>query len=70
MSTIDEFGPGSSFHRVMYDNAQLCADSDVKRVILCSGKVYYDLYEERASAAWTMFSSCAWNSFIRSRPAP
>lgn len=48
VSTIDEFGPGSSFHRVMYDNAQLCADSDVKRVILCSGKVYYDLYEERA----------------------
>jgi 2-oxoglutarate dehydrogenase E1 component len=41
-------GPGSSFHRILYDNEKLCADSKVKRVVLCSGKVYYDLLAERA----------------------
>jgi 2-oxoglutarate dehydrogenase E1 component len=46
-SSLDEMGPGTTFHRVMYDNATLCDDADVKRVVLCSGKVYYDLYEER-----------------------
>ncbi|CAM9862695.1 unnamed protein product [Discosporangium mesarthrocarpum] len=48
VSKLDEFGPGTSFHRVLYDNEQLCDDKDVKRVVLCSGKVYYDLYEQRA----------------------
>jgi 2-oxoglutarate dehydrogenase E1 component len=47
-STMAEMGPGTTFHRVMYDNEVLCDDKDVKRVVLCSGKVYYDLYEERA----------------------
>ena len=47
-STLAEMGPGSSFHRVMYDNEKLCEDSEVRRVVLCSGKVYYDLFEERA----------------------
>ncbi len=48
VSALDEFGPGTTFHRVLYDNEKLCEDSEVKRVVLCSGKVYYDLYEERA----------------------
>jgi 2-oxoglutarate dehydrogenase E1 component len=47
VSSLDEMGPGTTFHRVMYDNKQICEDKDVKRVVLCSGKVYYDLYEER-----------------------
>ena len=47
-SRLDEMGPGTTFHRVMYDNEPLCDDAEVKRVVLCSGKVYYDLYEERA----------------------
>jgi 2-oxoglutarate dehydrogenase E1 component len=47
-STLAALGPGSTFHRIMYDNEVLCPDKDVKRVVLCSGKVYYDLYEERA----------------------
>src|SRR3546814_17267352 len=42
-------GPGTTFHRVLYDNEALCDDNDVRRVVLCSGKVYYDLYEERAT---------------------
>ena len=48
VSSFAEMGPGTTFHRVMYDNEVLCDDKDVKRVVLCSGKVYYDLYEERA----------------------
>ncbi|MEQ9183945.1 MAG: 2-oxoglutarate dehydrogenase E1 component [Thalassobaculaceae bacterium] len=48
VSTLDEMGKDTSFHRVLYDNEQLCDDKDVKRVVICSGKVYYDLYEERA----------------------
>jgi 2-oxoglutarate dehydrogenase E1 component len=26
---------------------QAAADDKIRRVVLCSGKVYYDLYEER-----------------------
>jgi 2-oxoglutarate dehydrogenase E1 component len=46
-STLADMGPGSTFHRVLWDLKQVCPDDKVKRVILCSGKVYYDLYEER-----------------------
>ncbi|MEX2201275.1 MAG: 2-oxoglutarate dehydrogenase E1 component [Dongiaceae bacterium] len=48
VSRLQDMGPGTSFHRVMYDDVKLCADAEVRRVVLCSGKVYYDLYEERA----------------------
>ncbi len=55
VSRLDELGPETSFHRVLWDDAQylkdqpikLVADDKMRRVILCSGKVYYDLYEER-----------------------
>ena len=56
VSTFEEMGPKSEFHRVLWDDAQyrpeisqikLAADSKIKRVILCSGKVYYDLFEAR-----------------------
>jgi 2-oxoglutarate dehydrogenase E1 component len=49
-----EFITGSSFHRILWDDAQkgtsatrLVADDKIKRVVMCSGKVYYDLLEER-----------------------
>jgi 2-oxoglutarate dehydrogenase E1 component len=48
ISNLADMGPGTTFHRYLYDNEVLCDDKDVKRVVLCSGKVYYDLYEERA----------------------
>ncbi|UCH75965.1 MAG: 2-oxoglutarate dehydrogenase E1 component [Rhodospirillales bacterium] len=48
VSRLDEFTTGTTFHRVMYDNEALCEDAAVQRVVLCSGKVYYDLFEERA----------------------
>jgi 2-oxoglutarate dehydrogenase E1 component len=55
VSRLDEMAAGTSFHRVLWDDAQLLPDekiklqpdSKIRRVILCSGKVYYDLYEER-----------------------
>ncbi|WP_226689320.1 2-oxoglutarate dehydrogenase E1 component [Ruegeria arenilitoris] len=54
VSTADEFTTGSSFHRVLWDDAQhgnsdtkLVKDDKIKRVVMCSGKVYYDLLEER-----------------------
>jgi 2-oxoglutarate dehydrogenase E1 component len=53
VSSIEDFGPESSFHRLLWDSAetdadvQLVPDDEIKRLVLCSGKVYYDLYEER-----------------------
>ena len=47
VSDIKEFGPGSSFHRVIHDEGKLAANSKVKRVVLCAGKVYYDLAATR-----------------------
>ena len=52
-SRIEHFTDGATFHRVMYDDEVLCPDKDVKRVVLCSGKVYYDLYEERGKRGIT-----------------
>jgi 2-oxoglutarate dehydrogenase E1 component len=55
VSRLDEMGPNTSFHRLLWDDAQnmpaekikLVPDTEIRRVVLCSGKVYYDLYEER-----------------------
>ncbi len=53
VSRLADMASNTSFHRVMYDNEVLSDDKDVKRVVLCSGKVYYDLYEERAKRGQT-----------------
>ncbi|GLK73796.1 2-oxoglutarate dehydrogenase E1 component [Ancylobacter dichloromethanicus] len=60
VSTLAEFGPQTTFHRVLWDDAdgnfaaarpaeavKLKPDNEIRRVVLSSGKVYYDLYEER-----------------------
>src|SRR4030081_2803739 len=55
VSRLDEMGPDTTFHRLLWDDAQmlpdekikLVADDKIRRVVMCSGKIYYDLYEER-----------------------
>ena len=54
-SNIEDFTKKNTFHRVLKDQAdyeeynllQLKKDKKIKKVILCSGKIYYDLIEAR-----------------------
>ena len=58
-STIEEIAIGTSFHRLLWDDAEnrkgekikLARDEKIRRVILCTGRVYFDLYEEREKRA-------------------
>jgi len=56
VSFLSDMEPSNSFHRVLRDQAEvvpgattvsLVKDAEIKRVVLCSGKVYFDLMEER-----------------------
>jgi 2-oxoglutarate dehydrogenase E1 component len=58
VSDLSDMAEGSSFHRVMVDGAEagcevggitLKPDAEINRVVLCSGKVYFDLVERRAA---------------------
>jgi len=51
VSSLSEFGPGSHFLTVIPETDKLAPDDQVKRVVLCSGKVYYDLVAERRAKA-------------------
>jgi 2-oxoglutarate dehydrogenase E1 component len=55
VSRLDEMAANTTFHRLLWDDAQalpnekikLVPDDKIRRVVMCTGKVYYDLYEER-----------------------
>ena len=55
ISNISEFITKNSFHRVLEDDAyrdenkiiSIKKESNIRKVVMCSGKIYYDLVEER-----------------------
>ena len=55
VSSINEFTTKSTFHRVLNDDAykknsgliKLKKEDEIKKVVMCSGKIYYDLLEAR-----------------------
>jgi 2-oxoglutarate dehydrogenase E1 component len=57
VSGLVEMGVDSCFHRLLWDDAEapgvpkttikLASDDKIRRVVLCTGKVYYDLLEDR-----------------------
>ena len=55
VSNIEDFTKKNSFHRVLPDHAEIKSyglidlkkDKKIKKVVLCSGKIYFDLLESR-----------------------
>jgi 2-oxoglutarate dehydrogenase E1 component len=55
VSRLEQMAAHTTFHRLLWDDAQelpdekikLVPDDKIRRVVMCSGKVYFDLYEER-----------------------
>ena len=56
VSQLSEMAGDTSFHRLLWDDAErnkdasgikLVKDDKIRRVVMCTGKVYYDLFEER-----------------------
>jgi 2-oxoglutarate dehydrogenase E1 component len=55
VSRLEEMAAGTTFHRLLWDDAQMLSgekiklvpDDKIRRVVMCTGKIYYDLYEER-----------------------
>ncbi|MCP5361169.1 MAG: 2-oxoglutarate dehydrogenase E1 component [Hyphomicrobiales bacterium] len=46
-SDIKELDAGTEFQKVILETGKLVADSKVRKLVICSGKVYYDLLEAR-----------------------
>ena len=47
-SSLAEMADGTCFQEVIGETSQdMVADDAVKKIVICSGKLYYDIYEER-----------------------
>ena len=47
VSNLSEMGPKTTFHRVILDPNTELQNRRIKRIVICSGKIFYNLYEER-----------------------
>ncbi len=55
VSPLERFAAGTAFHRILLDHAEtgknekikLVRDEKIRRVVISSGRVYWDLYDER-----------------------
>ena len=58
VSNLEDFSNKNSFHRILQDHAfdeesgfiKLKKDNAIKKVVICSGKIYFDLLEAREKA--------------------
>jgi 2-oxoglutarate dehydrogenase E1 component len=50
ISDLGEMGPDTHFRRILPETDHLALDKNIRRVVLCSGKIYYDLLQARRDA--------------------
>ncbi|MCG8509105.1 MAG: 2-oxoglutarate dehydrogenase E1 component, partial [Rhodospirillales bacterium] len=50
VSTLGEMGERTKFHRIIPECDAMVTDKKVRRLVLCTGKVYYDLLAARREA--------------------
>ncbi len=48
VSSLADMDVGTSFHRILYEKPPGPADSRIERVIMCTGKLFYELQQARA----------------------
>ena len=46
VSSVDQFINGSTFHRILRDEISVQEEKKINRVLLCSGKIYFELQDE------------------------
>jgi 2-oxoglutarate dehydrogenase E1 component len=47
VSKLEDMSEGTTFHRVLWDGGDVHGDDKIRKLVLCSGKVYFDIAAER-----------------------
>ena len=47
ISSLDDIKEGTTFQKIIPEISKLAPASKIRKVILCTGKIYYDLFERR-----------------------